>query len=879
MQHFMRDAESSRGQRRGHRGGATLPAALALALAISTCWASAARAAADEPAASKAAPQDKAAEKPLTEQFDQRDADKNGRLTRDEYIAPVAEENRPARLRDFVVFDDNADGELTRAEFLCIASLAGPHERGPLPDPLETLVARRMAEIEKNWPAWDKNRDNRLTPDEFETAGLRAAAPGLEQTAFRDWDLIGDGGLTLADCRPVLEAAYGIKRLTGEPLRLPSGAVIDWNLFLEIDYDGNDRLDWAEYQRNRVDGKQAEQKFKETDTDHDGRVTFAEWSRARPIDSPARYLQMDTNLDGKLDRGELLNTPWKWQLEMSQFVLPAFDDDGDEKLSLTEYMLSPLAHRQVRWQEPRTDADNDGALSPEEFRWARRVESAAQAAEYFLRFDRNHDGRLDQTEYFMKTPRRDLRTAFARRDANKDGRLSLDEFNLASGDKAPAARNFRLFDLDGDGSLTYDEFLLDPASVPREFRGPIGDPIYALVDRQMNSLTPQWKASDRNGDGALTRDEFESGAIGRSSPELAMLEWQEFDRNGDGRVTEAECRAMIEVAYGVRRMTGEPLREKSGFTVTSGVFDRIDRNGDDSISRPEYAEFAHEPPDVAEQRFQESDRDKDGEITFAEWWGTPSRWVDTVNRFLPFDVNFDGQIDRDELAQQAQPWQRGLARTAFPAFDANRDGFLSLAEFLGSTLLFPVVEWNNDRDDRDFDGKLELSEFHWGRRGIELRGVEREFFTRLDVNQDGGLDLDEFDFRVNARRAPREVVFKRFDKDRNGRVTIDEALKNVRRDPPPKHDRGYETQLARAEDAFRQADANHDDALTLDEFATEEALAAVAPGSGDNRPKPVGPGAETAAGAAWLEEWRTWLIVGLNVVIVGGVLVYIVRKA
>lgn len=95
------------------------------------------------------------------------------------------------------------------------------------------------------------------------------------------------------------------------------------------------------------------------------------------------------------------------------------------------------------------------------------------------RYDANHDGKITQDE--ITKNRADWLAEF---DTNKDGTLSLDEFkNLwMKANQERMVREFQFFDTDGNAQVTLQEYEAPLAQI--------------VADR------------DRNGDGALSRDDM-----------------------------------------------------------------------------------------------------------------------------------------------------------------------------------------------------------------------------------------------------------------------------------------------------------------------------------------------------------------------------------
>src|SRR5262245_23958469 len=374
------------------------------------------------------------ARRPVAEKFKSLDTNQDEKLSSDEFAAAGDEAARPRLARDFKVFDLNRDGALTYNEFLNVPSLVPPPLRGRLPDPFVQLVNRELAKIDAAWKEWDTSGDGELSAGEFRDSGLPRLVARLDTSSLDDWNRDGRGGISRDDCRALLEAGFGVRRLTGEPLRYDSGIVVNGMLFLQFDLNRDDRLELAEIVKMGFDGDQAEARFGIADADHDGSISFGEWTKfqLRWTDPVADFLRIDADLDGRIDRAEYVKAAVHWQKELAWNVFPGFDQDRDGFLSLDEFRLTMLANLLVRWYEPRTDADGDGFLTLADFRWEPGLGLAALYAEYFRMLDLNHDSRLDQDEFSYHTIRRAPKREFRKFDVSADGLLNEAEIAALS---------------------------------------------------------------------------------------------------------------------------------------------------------------------------------------------------------------------------------------------------------------------------------------------------------------------------------------------------------------------------------------------------------------------------------------------------------------
>ncbi len=815
--------------------------------------------------------------------FEKLDTDSDKRLSEAEFLAPVSETNQTRMKRDFHLFDLDHDGFVTYEEFLNIPSLVRKDERGRLPDPIVQLMEKRLAELETKWKDWDQNNDGKLDRGEFESAKLTAAVPGLSVTTWDDWQR--EGAVSLQDCRRVLEAAYGVRRLDGTLLRVESGLVIDWTSFQRVDEDADGRIDrkaLLKFYESRNGREWTEKTFKEADVDGDGVITFAEWAglSQRWIDPIVAFRQLDKDLDGRLGPEEFIAGAKWWRAPQAPFIFQAFDRDGNDFLSLEEYRLTPFANELIRWDLRPIDANNDGRIEASEFPWSSGVELSALTAEYFRLLDRNADGSLDQTEFDFQTKFFDASALFAARDRDADQRLTEAEFlsPVAEGKQAAAKRDFRVFDLNGDGTLTEEEFLSIPSVIPKEHRKPIPDPVIGLMESQLSEITSRWSGWDRDGDGILNREEFTRSGLTRSIPGLAMASWDDWSRGGEGRVTIEDCRTVLEIAYGVRRPAGELLRTRAGLVIDWTTFQRVDVDSNDRITSKEYVDFfGHEKlggPAKAKADFEVADTNRDGTIIFREWAALPRRQLDPISDFLKWDKNLDGKLSQSELAAGAQWWRELLVPHVIRGFDLNGDGLLSLQEYRLTPLANEIARWDQRPRDADNDGRISPGEFRFS-SGIALAALTANYFQMYDLDRSGFLELEEYSFLISSTRAPRRVVFKSWDTNRDGQLALDEIMARHKKGTK-ESDVAYEKKVARIEEAFHLANLDGDSGLSPTEFESDAAKGVISPTS---RVTPKVAKANRGGGPGDDEtSWRMWIIVSANVLLVGAVAVFLTRK-
>jgi Ca2+-binding EF-hand superfamily protein len=224
---------------------------------------------------------------------------------------------------------------------------------------------------------------------------------------------------------------------------------------------------------------------------------------------------------------------------------------------------------------------------------------------------------------------------------------------------------------------------------------------------------------DRNGDGVITRDEWQG-----SEQSFRTHDW-----NHDGVLSGDELRPG---ARPPARQSDDdfdsPDRDYPFTDWTESSFNKLDHNGDNRLTRDEW-HFDMES-------FHRADHNGDGVISRAEFLGTDSPLDDDrEDLFSGLDANRDGRVSRDE-------WHGDPAR--FNALDVNHDGVLTRAEAMGTSEpppdLFTSIDVNRD-------GTITRDEWHWSAAS----------FDRRDANRDGRLSRSEF---VGTESATQSAAYK-----------------------------------------------------------------------------------------------------------------------
>jgi Ca2+-binding EF-hand superfamily protein len=249
----------------------------------------------------------------------------------------------------------------------------------------------------------------------------------------------------------------------------------------------------------------------------------------------------------------------------------------------------------------------------------------------------------------------------------------------------------------------------------------------------LKQLDATFKVLDKNGDGALEKDELAAAQARGLQQQMTAVrakldtEFTKLDTNKNGQLTKAEFQVAVPQA-------------PTAATDVSPQFVKIDKNNDGKVTVDEYRALSL-------ARFEALDKDHKGSISAA---GNKtitradfSKQIDAT--FKMIDANGDGWFSKAELAaaelkmrQQRAAAMRTRLDGEFTKLDTNRDGQLSRTEFMVAAPSMPAKMPDGSslvaELDKNHDGKISPDEY---------RVPMLARFDTVDSNHDGSLSPTE----------------------------------------------------------------------------------------------------------------------------------------
>merc|ERR1712106_1027048 len=449
----------------------------------------------------------------------------------------------------------------------------------------------------------------------------------------------------------------------------------------------------------------------------------------------------------------------------------------------------------------------------------------------------------------------DVQDAFKQFDRNGNGSIDKDELTNAlksSGGnftKQDIDAIFTAGDVDGDGEIDYEEFisLMCPSAsdIIEKFRAKY---------KNVNDVRAAFKRFDRDGDGALEKDEL-AGALKSSGESYSDVEVDAIfslgDIDGDGEITLEEFIALMSPSAPI--VVQRISKSFKNLNDVKAAFKKIDTDNDGLLSKQEIMTSSGNKFDVEEVDaiFALGDVNGDGQIDMGEFISimSPSavevalqvsqtfKTLDDVKQaFKLLDKDGDGSISKQEMASSGHKFNSAQIESIFALGDVNDDGALDLDEFI--SVMCPSAltvisrlrgKYKNISEvkksflaiDIDKDGLLSKEELAGSGKfnGQEVEAV----FILGDLNGDGDIDLEEFVgllcpmAGMAIARLTRNVnnigdaqqLFRILDRDGDGNISEEEMRAC-----------GSKFNAQEIEAIFAIGDVDNDGAISLNEFIT-----------------------------------------------------------
>jgi Ca2+-binding EF-hand superfamily protein len=216
------------------------------------------------------------------------------------------------------------------------------------------------------------------------------------------------------------------------------------------------------------------------------------------------------------------------------------------------------------------------------------------------------------------------------------------------------------------------------------------------------------------------------------------------------------------------------------------------------------------------------DANENGEITEQEFLNFKAK------KFNSVDKNFDAKITQAEIQQSYIDQMQEIMRQAFRSLDDNKDGRLDPEDFheeYGATEMDDLLQSQEEAFDRmdknrnDSISRLEYNEFLQSQLQESekvMRQYSQENFDRLDLDNNGFVDEDEYVFQGRDQNYNQIDTNNPFSKDGDAVANLE---KPVQRDANGDGDISKSEDIAFNEYSFSIMDKNSDGVISKKENA------------------------------------------------------------
>jgi len=432
-----------------------------------------------------------------------------------------------------------------------------------------------------------------------------------------------------------------------------------------------------------------------------------------------------------------------------------FDLDGDGSIDINElkmvlsYWTLDISDQQASALMRRLDADGSGKLDYQEF-----IDQLLDPGQTTISFN---NGTADSADRALKNKIaasfKSLQKAFLHYDPDHNGQIDLEELRKAAAhagvnlSEMEAARLMKLYDADGNGSISAEEFI-----------SRLGNDMYAadsgalsglaqkgrrnkpLHKSKMQSMTTQQLLN-------IIRRKLQSSTTGGANQ--ARKAFKQFDRDGSGTIDSRELKMVC-------GFWGMDITEQQANDLMASL-------DDDGNMELDYAEFIEHMLDQgATGLVGVGATAKDADIALRN--KVAQSFKSLQKAFLNYDVDHNGQIDEAELRKAAAHAGVNLSKMEVKKlmmmYDSDGDGNISAEEFM--------TRVGNDMYAADKGGLSNLEPQGRGRGG---RGnVATTVTQRMGTQQLLGVIRKILQSKTTGGASQARKAFQKIDIDNNGKI-------------------------------------------------------------------------------------------------------------